>query len=120
PQYEKLEEIYQTYKDQNFIIVAFPANNFKQQEPGSNEEIKQFCSLNYGVSFPIMAKISVKGDDIHPLYEWLTNKDLNGTSSSTVKWNFQKYLIGTDGKIDDVMNSWVEPDSKKIIKWIEE
>lgn len=119
PQYEKLEALYEKYKDSNFIIIAFPANNFKEQEPGTNEEIKEFCSLNYGVSFPIMAKISVKGDDIHPLYKWLTTKDLNGTSNSSVKWNFQKYLIGEDGTIEDVMNPWVEPDSKKIIKWIE-
>lgn len=119
PQYEQLEKIYETYKDKNFIIIGFPANNFKKQEPGSNEEIKEFCSLTYGVSFPMMSKISVKGDDIHPLYKWLTTKDLNGTSDSTVKWNFQKYLIGEDGKIDEVINPWVEPDSKKIIKWIE-
>jgi glutathione peroxidase len=120
PQYEQLETIYETYKDNNFTIIAFPANNFKEQEPGTNEEIKEFCSLNYGVSFPIMAKISVKGDDMHPLYKWLTTKDLNDTSDSSVKWNFQKYLIGEDGKVEAVMNPWVKPDSKKIIKWIEE
>jgi len=119
PQYEQLEQIYETYKDKNFVIIAFPANNFKEQEPGSNEEIKEFCTLNYGVSFPVMAKISVAGDDIHPLYKWLTTKDLNGTSNSSVKWNFQKYLIGEDGKIEEVINPWVKPDSKKIIKWIE-
>jgi len=120
PQYEALEAVYEKYKSQNFTIIAFPANNFKEQEPGSNEEIKEFCSLNYGVTFPVMEKISVKGDDIHPLYKWLTHKDLNGTSNSNVKWNFQKYLINTEGKIDKVINPWVEPDNKKIIKWIEE
>jgi glutathione peroxidase len=119
PQYQALEKLYETYKEKNFIVIAFPANNFKEQEPGTNDEIKEFCSLNYGVSFPLMAKISVKGDDIHPLYKWLTNKDLNGTSNSNVKWNFQKYLIGTNGKIEHVINPWVEPDNKKIIKWIE-
>lgn len=119
PQYEAIEQVYETYKDSNFIIIAFPANNFKEQEPGTNKEIKQFCSLNYGLTFPIMAKISVKGDEIHPLYKWLTNKDLNGTSNSSVKWNFQKYLINEEGKIDHVINPWVEPDNKKIIKWIE-
>ena len=118
PQYESLEKAYETYKDSNFIIIAFPANNFKEQEPGTNEEIKQFCSLNYGVTFPIMAKISVKDNDIHPLYKWLTNKDLNGTSNSSVKWNFQKYLINKEGKIDHVINPWIKPDNKKIIKWI--
>ncbi len=118
PQYETLETVYKAYKDSNFIIIAFPANNFKEQEPGTNEEIKQFCSINYGVSFPIMAKISVKGDDIHPFYKWLTEKELNGTSNSSVKWNFQKYLINEEGKIDHVINPWVEPDNKKIIKWI--
>ncbi|NOY51065.1 MAG: glutathione peroxidase [Chlorobi bacterium] len=120
PQYEALEKLYETYKDDNFVIIAFPANNFKEQEPGTDEEIKQFCTLNYGVSFPIMSKISVKGDDIHPLYKWLTDKDLNGTSNSKVKWNFQKYLIGTNGKIEYVINPWVEPGNKKIIKWIED
>ncbi len=120
PQYEALEKLYETYKDDNFIIIAFPANNFKEQEPGTDEEIKQFCTLNYGVSFPVMSKISVKGDDIHPLYKWLTDKDLNGTSNSRVKWNFQKYLIGTNGKIEYVINPWVEPDNNKIIKWIED
>ena len=119
PQYEVLETVYETYKDSNFIIIAFPANNFKEQEPGTNEEIKQFCSLNYGVTFPVMAKISVKGDSIYSFYKWLTDKDLNGTSNSSVKWNFQKYLINSEGKIDHVINPWVAPDNKKIIKWIE-
>ena len=119
PQYEVLETIFETYKDSNFTIIAFPANNFKKQEPGTNKEIKQFCSINYGVGFPIMAKISVKGDDIHPFYKWLTDKELNGTSNSSVKWNFQKYLINEEGKIDHVINPWVEPDNKKIVKWIE-
>jgi glutathione peroxidase len=120
PQYESLEALYEKYKEEGFTIIAFPANNFKEQEPGSNEEIKEFCSLNYGVTFPVMEKISVKGDDIHPLYKWLTHKDLNGTSKSSIKWNFQKYLINTEGKIDKVINPWIEPDNKKIIKWIEE
>lgn len=118
PQYKQLEEIYQKYKDDGFVIVGFPANNFKHQEPGTDAEIKSFCSLNYGVTFPIMSKISVKGSDMAPLYKWLTEKQLNGKSSSTVKWNFQKYLIGRDGKIDYVINPWVKPDNKKIINWI--
>lgn len=118
PQYEALVEIYEAYKDSNFVIIAFPANNFKKQEPGTNEEIKQFCSANYNVTFPLMSKISVKGDDIHPLYQWLTTKELNSVSDSSVKWNFQKYLINENGKIDYVINPWVKPDNKKIINWI--
>ncbi len=119
PQYKQLEAIYQKYKDDGFIIIGFPANNFQNQEPGTNKEIKNFCSLNYGVSFPIMEKISVKGTDMAPLYQWLTQKDLNGKSNSSVKWNFQKYLINKDGKIDKVLNPWTKPNNKKIIKWIE-
>jgi glutathione peroxidase len=120
PQYEQLEELYTQYKDSNFIIIGFPANNFKEQEPGTNEEIKEFCSLNYGVTFPIMAKISVKGDSIAPIYQWLTQKELNGFDDSSVKWNFQKYLIGEDGTLEHVINPWVKPDNKKIVDWIEE
>ena len=119
PQYEQLEKLYETYKDQGFVIIGFPANNFKEQEPGSNEEIKSFCSLTYGVTFPIMDKISVKGDDMSPVYQWLTEKDLNGESNSSVKWNFQKYLINSEGVLVDVVNPWVKPDTTKIIKWIE-
>jgi glutathione peroxidase len=119
PQYEQLEEIYKSYKDDNFIIIGFPANNFKEQEPGTNEEIKEFCQLNYGVSFPIMSKISVKGNDIAPIYEWLTKKDMNGFEDSSIKWNFQKYLINENGEIEQVINPWVVPTNKKIVKWIE-
>ncbi len=119
PQYEQLEALYKKYKDQNFVIIGFPANNFKEQEPGTNEEIKSFCSLTYGVTFPMMDKISVKGDDMAPIYQWLTDKDLNGESNSNVKWNFQKYLINEKGVLVDVVNPWVKPDTSKIIKWIE-
>ncbi len=118
PQYKELERIYKKYKKDNFIIIGFPANNFKSQEPGTNKEIKKFCTLNYGVDFPMMAKISVKGQNMADIYKWLTEKKLNGKKNSEVKWNFQKYLIGTDGKIDFVINPWVKPDNKKIIKWI--
>ncbi len=119
PQYEQLEELYRKYKDDNFVIIGFPANNFKEQEPGTNEEIKEFCQLNYGVTFPIMSKISVKGDDIAPIYSWLTTKDLNGFEDSSVKWNFQKYLINENGEIEQVINPWVKPNNKKIVTWIE-
>lgn len=119
PQYEQLEEIYQKYKDDNFTIIGFPANNFMSQEPGSNEDIKEFCSLNYGVTFPMMSKISVKGDDMHPLYQYLTQKDQNGVLDNEVKWNFQKYLINEDGTLAHVFYSKTLPNDEEIIRWIE-
>ena len=120
PQYKQLEEVYEKYGGEDFEIVAFPANNFMNQEPGTNEEIKEFCSLEYAVTFPMMSKISVKGDDMAPIYQWLTDEEKNGQSSSKVKWNFQKYLIGKDGTLEHVMNPQVKPDDEKIIAWIEE
>lgn len=117
-QYEQLEAIYETYKDQNFVIIGFPANNFMKQEPGSNEEIKEFCTLNYGVTFPMMSKISVKGSDMAPIYQWLTEKELNGKMDSSVKWNFQKYLISADGQLEKVYYSKTKPDDSEIIEWI--
>ena len=119
PQYEQLEEIYQDYKNDNFTIIGFPANNFMSQEPGSNEDIKEFCSLNYGVTFPMMSKISVDGNDIHPLYQYLTNKSENGVVDSEVKWNFQKYLINEEGQIEHVFFSKTLPNDPEIISWIE-
>lgn len=120
PQYAELEEIYEKYKDQNFTIIGFPANNFMSQEPGSNEEIKEFCQLNYGVTFPMMSKISVKGNDMHPLFQFLTQKSKNGVSDNEVKWNFQKYLIGEDGTLEHVFYSKTTPDDPEIIAWIAE
>ena len=104
PQYADLEKFYEMHKDKNFVIIGFPANNFGGQEPGTNEEIKSFCEKNYGVSFPMMSKISVKGDDMHPLYKWLTSKELNGKEDSEVRWNFQKYLINESGSLVSVIN----------------
>jgi glutathione peroxidase len=118
-QYEQLQAIYEKYKDADFMIIAFPANNFMGQEPGSDEEIKAFCSENYGVSFPVMSKISVKGKDMHPVYQWLTTKELNGVDDSSVKWNFQKYLISKDGTLQKVFNPKTSPDDPEIIGWIE-
>ncbi len=118
PQYEGLQEIYEEYKDGNFVVIGFPANNFKNQEPGSDSEIKQFCKKNYGVTFPMMSKISVKGEDQHPLYQWLTNKKYNGKIDSEVKWNFQKYLIDEEGELVDVFYSRTKPKDEKIISWI--
>lgn len=118
PQYEQLESIYKTYGDEKFTVIAFPANNFANQEPGTDEEVEEFCKKNYGVSFPIMSKISVKGNDMHPLYQWLTSKKENGVMDSEVKWNFQKYLIDENGKLVDVVETKVKPDDDKIVSWI--
>lgn len=118
PQYEGLEKLYLEYKDKGFIIIGFPANNFGKQEPGTDEEIKEFCTLNFGVTFPMMSKISVKGEDMDPVYKWLTTKELNGFSNSEVKWNFQKYLINEDGKLDKVLYSKTEPGDKEISDWL--
>ncbi len=120
PQYEELETLYQKYKNQDFVIIGFPANDFGKQEPGSNEEIRSFCQLNYGVSFPMMAKISVKAPNQHPLYQYLTQKSQNGFSDNEVKWNFQKYLIGRDGKLEGVISPKVSPLNTQITEWIVE
>ncbi|TRX70272.1 glutathione peroxidase [Carboxylicivirga sp. M1479] len=118
PQYEQLQEIYEMYGGDDFVIIGFPANNFMSQEPGTNAEIKTFCTKNYGVTFPIMSKISVKGDDIHPLYKWLTTKSLNNLSDNTVKWNFQKYLINENGQLEKVISPKTKPNDEEIINWI--
>lgn len=120
PQYTQLEEVYELYKDSNFVIVGFPANNFMAQEPGTDSEIATFCQKNYGVTFPMMSKISVKGEDMHPLYKFLTDKDLNGFENSEVKWNFQKYLIDEKGKLVKVVGPRTLPNDSEIIKWITE
>lgn len=118
PQYEDLEKLYKDNKDKNFVIIGFPANNFGHQEPGTNGEIQEFCKKNYGVTFQMMEKISVKGDDMDPVYKWLTDKALNGQMDSSVKWNFQKYLIDENGKLVDVVYSTEKPTSDKIVNWI--
>lgn len=119
PQYEGLQELYEKYKDDGFVIVGFPANNFKGQEPGSNAEIKEFCTLNYGVTFPMMSKISVTGDDQAPLYKWLTKKSENGKIDQEVTWNFQKYLIDEKGNLAAVHLPKVTPMDEEITNWIE-
>lgn len=118
PQYEQLEKIYEQYKDKNFVIVGFPANNFGQQEPGTNDEIATFCQRNYGVTFPMMAKISVKGDDMAPIYHFLTEKSQNGLQDSEVEWNFQKYLVDENGKLVKVVSPEVLPTDATIVDWI--
>ncbi|GHT35289.1 glutathione peroxidase [Bacteroidia bacterium] len=119
PQYKQLQELYDKYGKGNFVIVGFPANNFGQQEPGTNEEIQEFCSLNYGVTFPMMAKISVKGDDIAPLYSWLTQKAGNGKQDADVTWNFQKFLIDENGNWAGFYEPKTLPNAKEITDWIE-
>ena len=119
PQYKELEALYKQYKDKDFIIIGFPANNFLGQEPGSNEQIASFCSINYGVTFPMMSKISVKGKEMHPLYQFLTQKEKNGVEDSKVQWNFQKYLIGKDGRLEKVIAPRTLPSSEEVIQWIE-
>lgn len=119
PQYAELQELYDQYKDKNFVIIGFPANNFMGQEPGSNEEIAQFCSLNYDVTFPMMAKISVKGDDIAPLYQWLTEKKMNGKQDAPVQWNFQKFMVDENGQWVGFVAPKQSPFSDTIVTWIE-
>ena len=115
PQYKELEELHETYKDA-LVVVGVPCNQFGKQEPGNNEEIQEFCQVNYGVSFLITEKIEVKGDDQHPLYNWLTSKKLNNKKSSSVKWNFQKYLVSPEGELIDYYFSITKPLSSKITK----
>jgi glutathione peroxidase len=114
PQYEGLQKLYEQNKEK-LVIIGLPCNQFMHQEPGTNKEIKSFCTKNYGVTFPITEKVNVKGDKIHPLYSWLTRKELNGVEESKVKWNFQKYLIDEEGKLVQVFGSKVEPLSPEII-----
>lgn len=118
PQYKDLQELYLKYGSDKFVIIGFPANNFLSQEPGSNSEIKQFCTENYEVTFPMMQKISVKGDDIDPIYKWLTSKSLNGKMDAEVSWNFQKFMIDENGNFVDMASPRTKPSDEKIIKWI--
>ena len=118
PQYEALQELYDTYKDDNFVIVGFPANNFGGQEPGSDQEIAAFCKENYGVSFPMMSKISVKGGDMHEVYHFLTEKNKNGLQDSEVAWNFQKYLLNEQGQLEKVVSPKTLPTDAEIVNWI--
>lgn len=119
PQYKDLEAVYKKYQDQNFVIVGFPANNFGSQEPGTNEEISTFCQRNYGVTFPMMAKVSVVGNDMCALYQFLTQKSRNGLEDSEVAWNFQKYLINENGQLEKVISPQVLPTDASVIEWIE-
>ncbi len=117
-QYEALQKLYSQYKDLNFVIVGFPSNDFLWQEPGSNDEIIDFCEQNYGVTFPMMSKITVKGTKKHPIYQFLTQKSKNNYRDSRVTWNFQKYLINQDGRIEKIISPRTRPDSEEIVSWI--
>ena len=119
PQYEGLQKVYMKYKDRGFVILGFPANNFMSQEPGSDEEIKTFCSAKYNVTFPIFSKISVKGDDIHPLYKFLTSKETNPDFGGDIKWNFSKFLFDKSGKVVARFEPAVKPESDPVIQAIE-
>ncbi len=119
PQYEGLEAVYEKYKDQGFVIVGFPANNFMAQEPGTNEEIKTFCSTKYNVKFPLYSKISVKGDDKAPLYQFLTDPAANPKTGGEIKWNFTKFLVDRNGKVVARFESPVKPDSPEVTSAIE-
>ena len=119
PQYEGLQKIYEKYQGQGFVILGFPANNFMGQEPGTDEEIKSFCSLRYNVSFPLFSKISVKGADIHPLYKYLTDKTSNPTFGGDISWNFNKFLVDRNGKIIARFSSPDKPEGDKVIQALE-
>jgi glutathione peroxidase len=117
PQFEQLQTLYSEFEKENFVVVAFPSNSF-DQEPANNEEIATICSKDYGVTFPVMDKISVKGDDKHELYQFLTQKSKNGLEDNDVKWNFQKYLINEEGRLDKVLVPQILPIDQDIIDWI--
>jgi glutathione peroxidase len=117
PQYKELEELYEKYKDK-LVIIGFPANNFGQQEPGTNDEIKEFCTKNYGVTFPMASKISVKGDDIAPIYRYLTDEAKKLGFEDPVKWNFTKFLLDENGKLITVIHNRVKPMSEEVLKYL--
>ncbi|MFM9905352.1 MAG: glutathione peroxidase [Pyrinomonadaceae bacterium] len=119
PQYEGLQALYQKYNEKGFVILGFPANNFMGQEPGSEKEIKEFCSTKYNVTFPMFAKLSVKGPDQHPLYNFLTNKATDSQFAGDISWNFNKFIIDRDGKIVARFGSDDTPESAKIAETIE-
>jgi glutathione peroxidase len=119
PQYKDLEALYKKFGGDKFTVIGFPSNDFGAQEPGSNEEIKAFCTKNYGVSFLMMSKIKVKGEDMHPLYKWLTRKDQNGAQDAEVKWNFQKFLVDENGFWAGVVSDEENPMCERILDWIQ-
>ncbi|HEX9919614.1 MAG TPA: glutathione peroxidase [Pyrinomonadaceae bacterium] len=119
PQYDGLQKIYERYREQGFTILGFPANNFGAQEPGTDEQIQEFCRINYGVTFPVFSKISVKGDDKHPLYKYLTERETNPDFAGEIKWNFNKFLVARDGRILARFDSADKPEDAKVTQAIE-
>jgi len=119
-QYEGLEALYRQYADRGLVLLGFPANDFLRQEPGSNQQIKEFCTLNYGVTFPMFAKIHVKGRDIHPLYRYLTEPGTDPRFAGRITWNFNKFLVGRDGALLARFQSKEEPQSEAVRKAVEE
>jgi len=119
-QYEGLQKLYTTYTNRGLVVLGFPANDFLRQEPGTDAEIKNFCTLTYGVTFPMFAKISVKGKDIHPLYAFLTSKESNPKFGGAISWNFNKFLIGRDGTVVGRFGSRTKPDDKELIAAVEQ
>ncbi len=114
PQYKDLEALYEKYKDK-LVVVGFPANNFMSQEPGTSTEIQEFCTKNYGVTFPMAEKISVKGDDMAPIYQWLTSKAKNGVLDASIKWNFNKFLLNEKGEVIAKFDSGTKPMDEEIV-----
>jgi glutathione peroxidase len=119
PQYEQLEQVYTKYKGQGLQVLGIPANEFGKQEPGSDKEISTFCTSKYGVDFPMFSKIVVKGKDINPLYKFLTSKETNPGFDGDIQWNFEKFLVGRDGKVVKRFSPRVKPDAPEVIEAIE-
>jgi glutathione peroxidase len=119
PQYAQLQELHDTYKDRGLVVLGFPSNDFGGQEPGTEQQIEAFCQKNYGVTFPMMAKVDIKGDRPHPVYRWLTTKELNGVMDAEVKWNFHKFIIDEEGRLAGSFGSAVSPLDEAIVNWVE-
>jgi glutathione peroxidase len=120
PQFKKLQELYEKYGGDDFEIIGFPCNDFGSHEQADNEQIYEFCTAKYGVSFPMMAKISIKGNNIHPLFRWLTSSKENGTLDAKVMWNFQKIMVDKEGLVTDFVSPVTGPMNKKILEWLHE
>jgi glutathione peroxidase len=120
PQFKKLQELYEEYGGDDFEIIGFPCNDFGKQEPGNNREIYEFCTQKYEVSFPMMAKITIKDDDMHPVYQWLTSSEENGTLDAKVMWNFQKFMIDEEGMVVDFVPPFKGPQNRRIMEWLQE
>jgi glutathione peroxidase len=120
PQLKKLQELYEEYGGNNFEIIGFPCNDFGKQEPGDHDEIKEVCTNKYAITFPLMEKIEIKGDNPHPIYKWLTSSEENGTLDSKVTWNYQKFLVNENGEVVDSFSPISSPKSNRIIEWLME